>query len=400
MKLKQACEISAEYGINVSPQNYTDGGIPMIRTSDYGDTGALDLTSAKCVPSNMTEGKLLKRGDLLLSRSGTIGRCLLYASDEPATFAAYLVRFRTRRCIVSPEFVAYWTQSSHFVKQVKANTITSTIDNFNGRKFGDLTLPLLPIAAQAEVVRFLSARLGPIDNSISLKEDSIRKLNLLRQAAITAAICDQNPSIEWIRLKFVADVVAGQSPPSDQVNDEGIGMPFLQGSAEFGDSTPAANKFCATASKVCRAGDWLMSVRAPVGTMNRADQSYGIGRGLCAIQANGVHAEYLGFALEAIRGDLVKQYKGTTYDAVSTSDINNLFVPVPSQERQDEIAGRLMEQTRSLDSLVRKVAGSIDLLKEYRSALISVAVAGQIDVTDRASLRVAERTLEDLEIAR
>ena len=61
-------------------------------------------------------------------------------------------------------------------------------------------------------------------------------------------------------------------------------LPFLQGNAEFGPISPNPRFACEEAPKRARAGDILLSIRAPVGAINVADQTYGIGRGLCAIQ--------------------------------------------------------------------------------------------------------------------
>lgn len=84
----------------------------------------------------------------------------------------------------------------------------------------------------------------------------------------------------------VAKVIAGQSPPSEAYNDQGAGLPFLQGNADFSFKHPTATLWCSTPAKAALKGDTLMSVRAPVGEVNRADRQYAIGRGLAAIRAN------------------------------------------------------------------------------------------------------------------
>ena len=96
--------------------------------------------------------------------------------------------------------------------------------------------------------------------------------------------------VEWIgeiprywevkRLKYIADLNMGQSPPSEEYNSDQIGTPFLQGNAEFGSYHPTPKIYCPTAKKHANPGDILLSVRAPVGAINVANQEYGIGRGL------------------------------------------------------------------------------------------------------------------------
>ncbi|MEM3382317.1 MAG: restriction endonuclease subunit S, partial [Candidatus Bathyarchaeia archaeon] len=75
---------------------------------------------------------------------------------------------------------------------------------------------------------------------------------------------------EWevVRLKDVANIIMGQSPPSFTYNKEGRGLPFLQGKMEFGESYPLPVMYCSNPSKVAETNDVLISVRAPVGDVN------------------------------------------------------------------------------------------------------------------------------------
>ena len=79
-------------------------------------------------------------------------------------------------------------------------------------------------------------------------------------------------------LTEVANINMGQSPPGSAYNEDGSGMPFLQGNAEFGDVSPKHIKCTSITTKIASKGDILLSVRAPVGEINIADRSYCIGR--------------------------------------------------------------------------------------------------------------------------
>jgi type I restriction enzyme S subunit len=105
------------------------------------------------------------------------------------------------------------------------------------------------------------------------------------------------------RLKYLARINMGQSPPSDIVNTSGEGLPFLQGNADFGAKQPTAHTFCPYPPKVAGPGDILISVRAPVGALNYADREYGIGRGLCAIRPFGpvLERRYCSYSLQIAR---------------------------------------------------------------------------------------------------
>ncbi len=71
-------------------------------------------------------------------------------------------------------------------------------------------------------------------------------------------------------LSDVADITMGQSPPGDTYNDNGVGLPFYQGSTDFGFRFPSLRKYCSEPKRLADADDVLISVRAPVGDLNRA----------------------------------------------------------------------------------------------------------------------------------
>lgn len=174
----------------------------------------------------------------------------------------------------------------------------------------------------------------------------------------------------------------GQSPPSDIVNrfDEEGGFPFLQGNAEFGDELPSPLHACQGPAKVARKGDLLVSVRAPVGALNIADQDYGIGRGLCAIRWNGfLEPRYGWWVMHHQRIQLDMNATGSTYVAVSVEDVANVEVSFPVLEYQRGIATYLDRETAHIDALISEKERMLTLLEEKRAALISQAVTRGLD---------------------
>ena len=181
------------------------------------------------------------------------------------------------------------------------------------------------------------------------------------------------------RLKYLATVVAGQSPDGAEVNSEGTGLPFLQGCAEFEHRHPTANRYCVATPKIARSGSWLISVRAPVGTLNYADRDYGIGRGLAAVHANNIEQRFLGYALSTKRKELQAIATGSTFQAISTAQLAELRVESPSIIQQKCIADFLDERTTRIDGLIAKKTRLLELLAEQRQALITRAVTRGLD---------------------
>lgn len=188
--------------------------------------------------------------------------------------------------------------------------------------------------------------------------------------------------VATIKLKRIASIVAGQSPPSEEVGAEFEGLPFLQGNAEFGPNHPLAKHYCAVPPKRCNSGDILLSVRAPVGALNIADQVYGIGRGLSAIRPrHQISSRFLWWSLQCSTWQLHRCATGTTYVSVTSEDVGNIVVPRFDFDVQEKIADFLDRETAEIDSLIEKQERLIALLEEKRQAFISHAVTKGLDPT-------------------
>lgn len=219
----------------------------------------------------------------------------------------------------------------------------------------------------------------------------LRLINCLQNWPVTSYPEYKDSGIEWIgeipehweakRLKYLMKVVMGQSPKSAECNVEGIGMPFLQGCKEFGKHSPTADQFCSLPPKIGPKDSILMSVRAPVGELNVADRNYGIGRGLCALVAvdNVSDKQFYYFQLEAITFEMAVNSSGSTYDAIKVYAVKMLRYTAPSFREQTQISHYLNTKTSQIDLLVEKLERKIELLKEYRTKLISQCVTKGLD---------------------
>lgn len=195
----------------------------------------------------------------------------------------------------------------------------------------------------------------------------------------------KDSGVEWLgevpkhwevkRVKNVANINMGQSPSSQDCNQDGNGTPFLQGNADFGETNPFPRHFCSVANKLSSTGDILFSVRAPVGAINISDQIYGIGRGLCAFTPNKFNfVKFFFFALEIVKSELFSVATGSTYEAVSVEQIANAIFIAPPIIEQNAIAQFLDKETTKIDNLIAEQQQLIKLLKEKRQAVISHAV--------------------------
>jgi type I restriction enzyme S subunit len=192
-------------------------------------------------------------------------------------------------------------------------------------------------------------------------------------------------------LGKVCHVIMGQSPPSDTYNNDGAGLPFFQGKAEFTELHPIVKKWCSDPNKIAEANDILLSVRAPVGTTNIANQMCCIGRGLAAIRYP--NYKYIFYFLRLIEKELDKKGTGTTFRAISGETVRTLLTPIPPPDEEAKIVEKIEELFSELDKGIENLKTAQQQLKVYRQAVLKWAF-----VNDKFKGYIARDITEKIQI--
>ncbi len=173
--------------------------------------------------------------------------------------------------------------------------------------------------------------------------------------------------MRMVALAEIAAITAGQSPPGSTYNEDGLGLPFFQGKADFGEIHPTVRKWCTAPKKIAEAGEILISVRAPVGPTNIAEERCCIGRGLAAIRPDDKVAlpEFVHWALKRGETQLAAKATGTTFGAIGQKELKSIIVPLPPLDEQRRIVD-ILNRTARIETL-RKLAG--ERLREFVPAL-------------------------------
>ena len=184
---------------------------------------------------------------------------------------------------------------------------------------------------------------------------------------------------EFLPLKEAAQVILGQSPSSDSYNEEGNGLAFFQGKAEFGQIYPTVRKWCTAPKKVAEKDDVLVSVRAPVGPTNLAPSKCAIGRGLAALRPLGEgDSRYFLYLIRRFQDDLAALGTGTTFEAISGDILKNFEVPIAPPKQQKQIVAKIEELFSHIDSGIDSLKKAKELLKQYRQSVLKAAVTGEL----------------------
>lgn len=185
--------------------------------------------------------------------------------------------------------------------------------------------------------------------------------------------------IDWIdgKLSEVANITMGQSPDGDSYNEEGEGMVFFQGSTDFNFRFPNVRMFTTAPSRIAKEEDVLLSVRAPVGTLNVANEKCCIGRGLAAL--NSKHETnsfvlYLMFYFKAIFD--VQNRTGTTFGSIDKDTLHDLKFAKPPSELQKQFQSIVGKNDKMILTRSRETQELITL----RDFLLPLLMNGQVKV--------------------
>ncbi len=175
--------------------------------------------------------------------------------------------------------------------------------------------------------------------------------------------------IKKCHLSDMADIIMGQSPDSSTYNDKRNGLPFYQGKTEFGDKyIKDPIMWCTAPTRISEKDDILLSVRAPVGSVNIATEKCCIGRGLAAIRNKNIASSlFLFHALKALEKQIEASGVGTTFKAITKDGVYKIAIPNAKTELQNEFVNFAQQAEQSKQQLQK----SLDSLNATMRALIN-----------------------------
>ena len=178
------------------------------------------------------------------------------------------------------------------------------------------------------------------------------------------------------------DLTMGQSPPGSTYNDNGNGTPFFQGSTDFGGRYPTNRRYCTEPARLAQAEDTLVSVRAPVGAINRAWERCCIGRGVAALRHKSGSAAYTYYAIWATQPEIGQyEHTGTVFGAIGGQQFRSLLMLEPP----DETVAAFHRIGQDLDRRIRSNVKESRALAIQRDALLPKLMSDQIPLNERVA---------------
>jgi len=180
---------------------------------------------------------------------------------------------------------------------------------------------------------------------------------------------------EW-KVRYIREislVIAGQSPEGKYYNDSGDGLPFYQGKKEFGDKYLGnATTWTTKITKIAEPFDILMSVRAPVGTINIAPVKICIGRGLAAIRPfDGILDKYFLYYYLLLKEDEIIGKEGAVFPSINKKEIEEISIPIPPLSEQQRIVEILDNAFAKIDTVKQNAEHNRDKAKELFQSVLA-----------------------------
>jgi len=319
---------------------------------------------------NDGKARVAPAGSLLMSFKLTIGRVGFAERDLYPNEAIVVINPDEKKA--TRKFLYYQLGSMDLTgnsgRAVKGSTLNSS-------SLAGISISIPPLTVQQRIVDLMSS----VDSYIAALQQQADAARSARSSVLSELLSAGGDDWTETTLGDVADVKMGQSPPGDTYNAEGIGIPFMQGSAEFGEHYPEPVKFCSAPAKIAEIGDLLLSVRAPVGDSNFANQRIAIGRGLAAVCAKrGADTCFLRLVIQLNTAGLLAASGTGMFSSITGKNLREFAVNLPPIAEQT----RIVAVISSMDEVIQSADEAVTDAKNLRSGLLSDFLSGAHEIPE------------------
>jgi type I restriction enzyme, S subunit len=420
---------TALIGITYSPEDIVDedfnGNKYLVLRSTNIQEGKISLHENVYVTTKISTEMRVRKWDILIcARNGSrhlVGKnALINEDDDKMTFGAFTTIYRSK---INP-FLFYFFSSDQF-KYQSTGFLTTTINQLTNDNLNNIVSTLPPVSERQAIVSFLGRETGRIDTLIEKKQRLIELLKEKGTAVISRAVTKGlNPAvkmkpsgIEWLgevpehweikKLKYVCQIIDGdrgkEYPNDSDFLDEGE-IPFLSSKNLINNKIDytemkfiSREKYGKLGRGKLNTGDLIVTVRGTIGNTALFDgDEFKTGfinaQMMILRHTNKLESVFLWYFSKSIVWTTQLDFLayGTAQQQLSNEILASLIIPIPPLPEQHLIASFLDRETSRLYSLISKVESAILKLKEYRTAIISAAVTGKIDVSTSLNAGVRE----------
>lgn len=406
--LKRGYEVTLGKMLQPESKRDEDELLPYLRAANIQPSG-IDITDVKKMWFSASEKNSLSlvKGDLLVSEGGDVGRSAIWELDRQYYFQNSINRIRS---IDGNDtlFLYFWMVDIKSKGYIDVLCNKSTIAHFTAEKVAAVPL-LIPLKSeQSKIANFLDHETARIDALIEEQKHLIELLKEKRQAVISHTVTKgldptvpmKDSGVEWLgqvpahwvvkKLGFLGEAIIGLTYSPDDVVSQGVlvlrSSNVQEGKLCFDDNVFVSKVI--SEKLMVKQGDILIcsrnGSRALIGKNALIDKSADgmtFGAFMTVFRSpinNFLHQVFNSSIFSAQSGSFMT----STVNQLTTGNLNSFLIPVPPRSEQLIITKKLLSFRADFEDLISEALASVKLLQERRSALISAAVTGKIDVRD------------------
>lgn len=383
-----------------NPHYWTDsGGMPWVAIGDMSQRDSIQETAKQLTLEGIADKRLIpgEAGTILFAMYASVGEVSVL--ETPAVWNQAILGLTASSEESYQRFIFYALKA---IKDwLPVHYRSNTQNNLNAEQVGNLRVPLPSINEQRTIAEYLDCETAEIDGFIADEEDLISLLNERRAATVTHTVLYGLENSERLADQFVrigqafeeSDIRVASASPSDLLSvsiHAGV-LPW----AELHDKEPRSPNLANY--KVVRPGDIVLNrMRAFQGGLGEAFSSGVVSPDYMVMAVRErASSKYLAFLMKSqwfvsemsarLRGIGSEEQGTTRTPRINPKDLANIRVPLPALEEQRQIANYLDHAIDDIDATIEDAREAIALSKERRTALISAAVTGKIDVRDHVN---------------
>ena len=317
----------------------------------------------------------VQKEDILITSEAPFGQIYYWDSDEKIVLSQRLFAVRVNQ-LFYPKYIYFYMTSSFFQAELDGRATGTTVVGLRQPELLKCKIYAPNYKEQKRIADTLWCLEQKINNNEAINN------NLEQQAqAIYQQMFIDNARSDWAEgtLSDIADITMGQSPSGSSYNEDGTGIIFFQGRAEFGFRFPSVRLYTTEPKRMARSNDTLMSVRAPVGDLNVAHTDCCIGRGLAAIHSKSNHQSFVLYTMFSLKKQLdVFNGEGTVFGSINRNSLNDMPILIPS----DDILDEFERIVAPMDLTIRNNYDENCRLQDIRDTLLPRLMSGELDVSD------------------
>jgi len=345
---------------------------------------------------------------ILIPRKGTLNN--LFYLDQPFWSVDTMFYSKIKKDIVFPKYLFYALKTF----DLASLNVGSAVPSLTTEVLNEVLVSIPDLPTQIAIAEILSS----LDDKIELNNKINQDLENLAQTLFKQWFIDfefpnengepyKSSGGEMVEselgeipkgwdigtLKDEFGINMGQSPKGDTYNETGDGMIFFQGRSDFGFRFPSVRMFTNDPKKVSKKFETLISVRAPVGDINMAENDCCIGRGLGSISHPRKLFSYTYYKIQSIQEEL-KTYdnEGTVFGSINKETLGNIKTIIPPFSISNDFDVLVREK----DSLIYNFTNQNQQLSNLRDTLLPKLISGELEVLTKKTVKKLLKSGEGL----